>query len=276
MMVGGLRGVRAVATTKGLEKSFAGLASEQKRAAFVKVVDEQLVLAEGATAANEQSLLRPMLSKIRTANTDTIQLPENVLVSEFADGAFGELDPFSSMIWPNDMEEFNKTTQGEFTGVGIQIQTDDEGNLKVASPLEDSPAFKAGIRADDIITHINQKNAKNITLNQAVKTITGPSGTTVVLTVKSPNGNVKEYTIERKTIKVASIKGWLHRPGGGWDYFVDTDQKIGYLRMTNFTKSTGDELDRAVAEMKSAGAKALILDLRYNPGGLLQAATEVS
>jgi len=103
----------------------------------------------------------------------TVNLPEEVLVAEFADGAFGELDPFTSMIWPSDLEEFNKTTQGEFSGVGIQIQSDEDGSLKVVSPLEDSPAYKAGIKAGDLITHINGKNAKGITLNQAVKTITG-------------------------------------------------------------------------------------------------------
>src|SRR6185369_12972673 len=120
-----------------------------------------------------------------------------------------------------------------------------------------------------IITRINGKNAKGITLNQAVKTITGPSGTTVTLTVRSPSGIVKDYDIERKTIKVASIKGWLHRPGGGWDYFVDPDNKIAYLRMTNFTKSTSEELDKAADELRMRGARAMILDLRYNPGGLL-------
>ena len=98
-----------------------------------------------------------------------------MFVSEFADGAFAELDPFSSMIWPYDLEEFNKTTQGEFSGVGIQIQNDEDGSLQVVSPLEDSPAYKAGIKAGDVITHINGKNAKGISLNQAVKTITGPS-----------------------------------------------------------------------------------------------------
>ncbi|HLL89145.1 MAG TPA: S41 family peptidase, partial [Tepidisphaeraceae bacterium] len=199
-----------------------------------------------------------------------------VFVSEFADGAFAELDPFSSMIWPSDMEEFAKQTQGEFTGVGIQIQLDDDGSLKVVSPLEDSPAYKAGIGAGDIVTHIDGKSAKGITLNQAVKTITGPSGTVVRLTVRRDAGDVKDYAIRREVIRVASLKGWQHLPGGGWDYFVDPDNKIAYLRLTSFTKTTSEELDRAVDEMTQLGARGVILDLRYNPGGLLSAATEVA
>jgi carboxyl-terminal processing protease len=276
LMLGGLKGLQALATTRGLDQTFTGLSDDAKRSTFLAELSEQLKAADAATAGNEQLLLRSILAKLGTSNKETVQIPEEVLVSEFADGAFAELDPFSSMIWPSDLEEFNKTTQGEFSGVGIQIQLDEEGSLKVASPLEDSPAYRAGIAAGDVITRINGKNAKGISLNQAVKTITGPSGTTVTLTVRSPDSTTKDYQIERKTIKVASIKGWLHRPGGGWDYFVDPQQKIGYIRMTNFTKSTGDELDRAIADMTRQGAQGLILDLRYNPGGLLQAATEVT
>jgi carboxyl-terminal processing protease len=181
---------------------------------------------------------------------------------------------FSSMIWPSELEEFNKTTQGEFSGVGISIQSEDDGSLKVVSPLEDSPAYNAGIKAGDIIDRINGKNAKGITLNQAVKTITGPPGTKVVLTIRSEDGTVTDYSLTRQTIKVASVKGWRHLPGGGWDYYLDPAEQIAYLRVTNFTKTTADELERAIADLGQA--KALVLDLRYNPGGLLQAATEVS
>jgi carboxyl-terminal processing protease len=180
------------------------------------------------------------------------------------------------MIWPSDLEEFNKTTQGEFSGVGIQIQSDKDGSLKVVSPLEDSPAYRAGIKAGDLITHIDGKNAKGITLNQAVKKITGIKGTMVTLTVKSPDATVKDYPIRRDIIKVASIKGWMHLPGGGWEYLVDPENKIGYLRLTNFTKDTSKELDIAIDALNTKGAKAVILDLRYNPGGLLTAATDVS
>ncbi len=276
LMIGGIKGLQTLATTRGLEETFAGLADEAKRNQFLADLEAQLTIADSATAGNEKLVLSALLPKLSRLNDDSVQLPEEVLVSEFADGAFAELDPFSSMIWPSDMEEFAKSTQGEFSGVGIQIQLDEEGGLKVASPLEDSPAYKAGISAGDVITHINGKNAKNISLMQAVRTITGKSGTKVTLTVRSPDATTKEYTIERKTIKVASIKGWLHRPGGGWDYFVDPQQKIGYIRMTNFTKTTGEELDRAISDMTRNGAEGLILDLRYNPGGLLQAATEVT
>jgi carboxyl-terminal processing protease len=174
------------------------------------------------------------------------------------------------------MDDFNKSTQGEFSGVGIQIQNDDEGNLKVVSPLEDSPAYRLGIKAGDIITRINGKSARNITTDQAVKHITGQQGTSVMLTIKSPDGTVKDYTIRREQINVASVKGWMHLPGGGWEYFVDPQQKIGYVRLTNFTKKTDEELSKALSDMRARGAKAMILDLRHNPGGLLTAATEVS
>ncbi len=276
LAIGGLDGLRAVATTKGLEKSFPLLGDEAARDRFVAALDSAEAGINATEPSKEQLALRMMLAELRSANEKTVRIPDEVFVSEFADGAFAELDPFTSMIWPNDLEEFNKTTQGEFSGVGIQIQSDEDGSLKVATPLEDSPAYKAGIKSGDIVTHINGKNAKGITLNQAVKTITGARGTRVTLTVRSPDGKVKDYDIRRDTIKVASVKGWLHRPGGGWDFFVDHDNKIGYMRMTNFTKDTADELDRALDDMGKAGARAAILDLRYNPGGLLTAATDVS
>lgn len=275
LTLGGLNGLKAVATTAGLEVAFPTLADDGKKQQFLDAIESGERNAAEADPGSEQFALRSTLAKLRTVNRDTIALPEEVLVAEFADGAFAELDPFTSMIWPSDLEEFNKTTQGEFSGVGIQIQSE-EGNLNVVSPLEDSPAYKAGIKAGDVITHIDGKNAKGITLNQAVKKITGEKGTIVTLTIKSPDATVKDYPIRRDIIKVASIKGWRHLEGGGWEYLVDPENKIGYLRLTNFTKDTSRELDRAVNALNDKGAKAMILDLRYNPGGLLTAATDVS
>jgi carboxyl-terminal processing protease len=273
--LGGLNGLRVIATTKGLETAFPGLADQGKKAEFLARVDNWLEKVKNTTASNEQRLVRDAITEIAHTNDDTIQLPEEVFTSEFADAAFSELDPFTSMIWPSDVEEFNKNTQGEFSGVGIQIQSDDDGSLKVVSPLEDSPGYKAGIKAGDIITRIDGKNAKGISLNQAVKHITGKPNTPVTLTVRSQDLSIKDYTIIRQTIKVASVKGWLHRPGGGWDYYIDPANKIGYIRLTQFTKLSTDELERAVTEMQATGLKGLILDLRYNPGGLLGTATEI-
>ncbi len=276
MTEGGLNAMRVVATTAGLETVFPQLADAGKKEAFIKTIDELTDRIRQATPENEQIIANQVLNRLAVTNSQTVQLPDEVLVSEYADGAFAELDPFTSMIWPSEVAEFNKTTQGEFSGVGIQIQSDDDGSLKVVSPIEDSPAYKSGIKAGDIITHINGKNAKGITTTQAVKSITGPPGTSVVLTVRASDLTTKDYTLRRETIKVASIKGYLHLPGGGWDYFVDKDQKIAYMRLTNFTRTTGDELDKAVDELKTKGCRAIILDLRYNPGGLLTAATDVS
>jgi carboxyl-terminal processing protease len=277
LMIGGIKGLQTLATTRGLESSFPQLADDARREAFIRGLEVELAKVNRVAEENEQRMVRTLLMQLQELNGRTIGIPEEVWVSEFADGAFGELDPFTSMIWPNDLEEFARSTQGEFSGVGIQIQSDEDGSLRVVSPLEDTPAFRAGIKAGDIITHIDGRNAKGITLNQAVRSITGPVGTNVTLMIRSPDGESSEFTITRETIKVASVKGWRYRNGGGgWDYLIDNDQKIGYVRMTNFTRTTVQDLDRAVQDMKRAGARAMILDLRYNPGGLLTSATEVA
>ena len=275
VLAGGLFGLKAVVTTAGLEKAFPGLADDKKRQAFIDQIDEISRRVKGAMGLDEISEIRRTLLEVQRANSNTISLPEEVLASEFADGAFAELDPFTNVIWPSEMEEFTKTTSGEFSGIGVQIQVDEEGGLKVVSPLEDTPAYRAGIKAGDVITAINGKSAKGISINQAVKNITGPSGTLVTLTVRASDHTSKDYTITRQTIKVASVKGWSHRHGGGWEYIIDPVQKIAYTRITNFTKTTTEELKQALDEVKAQGGKALIVDLRYNPGGLLTAAIGV-
>jgi carboxyl-terminal processing protease len=277
LLTGGLEGLRALATTPGLDVAFPKLADEGKREQFVAAINQLVTAVNASQSPTDDALMTRTIAQLYQVNRESIELPEEVFTAEFADGAFSKLDDFTNMIWPYDVEEFNKSTQGEFQGIGIQIDIDENGGLKVVSPIEDTPAYRIGIKAGDVITHINGKNAKGITINQAVKNITGPEGTSVKLTVKSgEDGTSKEYEIKREKIMVASIKGWFRKPGGGWDYLIDKDNAIGYARMTNFTKSTSKELDAAMKEMKAAGAQAVILDLRYNPGGLLNAATEVS
>jgi carboxyl-terminal processing protease len=277
LTLGGLNGLRALLTTPGLEKAFPTLADDASRTAFLKSIDEAAKLVEHADANNEHILLRATLLNLQAVNTATLGLPEEVIVCEFSDGAFGDLDQFTGMIWPAALEEFQRTTQGEFSGVGIQIQLDEEGNLKVISPLEDTPAYRLGIEAGDIITRINGKNARNISIDQAVKHITGPQGTTVTLSIKKAiDDSVKDYTIRREQIKVASVKGWRHLPGGGWDFYVDADQKIAYVRLTNFTRTSDRELGEVLKAMRQQGARGMVLDLRDNPGGLLTSATDIA
>jgi len=276
LMTGGLKGLHALVGTAGLEKAFPALGDENKRAAFTAMLDALTARCNAAGAANDSKLLATTLDQINDVNTQTINLPEEVIASEFADGAFAELDPFTNMIWPFDLEEFNKSTQGEFSGVGVQIKLDERNNLQVVTPIEDSPAYRARMRSGDIITTINGKSARGVTLSQAVKKITGPEGTSVKLGLQSPDGKERELEMKREKINVLSLKGWDRKPTGGWNYFVDEQQKIGYLRLTNFTKKSADELDQAVARLKKDGAKGLIFDLRGNPGGLLTAAAKIA
>lgn len=276
LLATGLDGVRALLTTDGLDVAFPGLADAAKKRQLAATLDELDATLRRSSQGTEVLTAAQVYRRLFEATRSTVRLPDEVVVYEFADAALASLDAYTSMLWPAQWEEFNKRTQGEFSGVGIQIQNDEDGSLKVVTPIEDSPAFRAGIKAGDLITHVDGKPMKGVTTTQAVRIITGPIGTPVTLTIRSSDGTIREHRLIRNTIRVSSLKGFVHKPGGGWDYFIDSDQRIGYLRLTDFTRTSSEELDRAAAELKAAGARGLILDLRGNPGGLLTAAIEVA
>jgi carboxyl-terminal processing protease len=276
LLSGGLNGLQTLVTTDGLEQTFPGLKDQAAKKQFLDAIADWKAKSSAASADDEQVVVAQALRDLRELNTKTIKLPEEVFVSEFADGAFSKLDLFTNVIWPYDMEELEKTTEGEFGGVGIQIQMDDtQQNIVVVQPLPDTPAWRAGIRPGDIIAKINGKSAKGLSTDGAVKIITGMPGTSVVLTMKSTNGSMKDYSLKREMIKVASIKGATPKNDGQWNYMLDPDNGIGYIRLTSFSKTTAEDLGEALDELKSQHAKALILDLRYNPGGLLDTAKKV-
>jgi carboxyl-terminal processing protease len=280
LMSGGLVGIDAVINTRGLEKTFPNLADAGKRGAFQKFINDWKAKVAGATADNEEDLIGQLLSTddadgMLKVNERTIQLPPEVLISEFADGALATLDPFTNMIWPTELAEFNKATQGEFSGIGVQILPEENGDLRIVRPLPNSPALRMGIRAADVITMINGKSAKGITSDEAVKHITGPSGTMVTLGIRSPDGTVKTYEVRREKIKVESVEGFSRKDDDGkWNYYIDPQNKIAYLKITGFSSFTVKELHAAMDSMGD-DVNGVIIDLRGNPGGLLQAAIGV-
>jgi carboxyl-terminal processing protease len=278
LLIGGIDGLMTLFETKGLETTFPSLADEQKVEAFRSYLQQTRASLVERTTPMGYAEASAIVNRIMQRNAATLNLPEAVVVHELGDGATTKLDDFTAVIWPHQKARFERTTRGEFSGVGIQISLVNR-QLTVVTPLEDTPAHKAGIRSGDQIATIDGKSTVGVDLDTAVDKITGPEGTTVTLGIKSANDEKpRNITLTRSSIKIVSVKGWERKaPAGDWDYYIDPALRIGYVRMTSFGPNTADELDAAVNQMKAQGGlNGLILDLRFNPGGRLDAAVAVS
>ncbi|MEX2672741.1 MAG: S41 family peptidase [Phycisphaeraceae bacterium] len=184
-------------------------------------------------------------------------------------------DPFTDYLAPEDLEQFDRQTRATFSGIGAEISAQD-GQIMIVSPLEDSPAFEAGIMAGDIILEINGESTEGLSTQDAVQKITGPRGTEVTLKVRHPDGEEAEITIVRQQIDVQTVRGFRRDAENHWNYLLDPEAGVGYVRVSQFASPTTDALKEAVKQAQDQGMKGLILDLRFNPGGLLDQAVAMS
>jgi len=279
MLIAGLDAVKTMTTTDDLELTFDGLADGQRRAEFIAQIEDLQARLEGRIGRAGYFDLTQTLSQVLKDNGRTVELPEAAVLHEFGNGALSVLDDFTAIIWPDEIRQFQRSTEGRFTGVGIQIVLDDAQQLKVVTPLEGTPAQRAGIRPGDYIRAVDGVSTLGITTSQAVEKITGPKGTPVTLTIERA-GVEETFDVElfRDVIPLYSVKGWK-RAGAReteWDWFIDRENGIGYVRLTQFSEDTTRELRRAIGQMRQQGLEGLILDLRFNPGGLLSEAVGVA
>ena len=192
-------------------------------------------------------------------------------------GVMRELDPHSSFIEADDFEDFREEVESEFGGLGMQVTLDPIGRLTVISPLVDTPAYRAGIRAGDRIGAINGASTEEMTLSAAVDLLKGPSGTSVKVTIARPGvAEPIELEITRERIHVDTVLGYRRNENNGWDYLLQNDPPIGYVRLTAFSRDTARELRSALTKLKVAGIRGLVVDLRFNPGGLLASAVDIA
>lgn len=196
---------------------------------------------------------------------------ERKMLEAAMNGMLSALDPHSSYLNKDDFKDFNDKSQGEFGGLGIQI-TSDRGAVRVISPIDDTPAAKAGIKAGDYITHIDDEPVFDLTLNQAVKKMKGKPGTKVKLTVLSEDREPKTMTLKRAIIKVKSVKFDEKQ-------LADSESdspKFGYIRISDFGATTARDLRDAIKSLEKKKVIGYVLDVRNNPGGYLTAAIDVS
>jgi carboxyl-terminal processing protease len=201
---------------------------------------------------------------------------EQALFEGAARGMVAELDPYCTYVPPRLENEFSKDVQGRFGGIGIKIGMRN-GILTVISPLEGTPAIRAGVLAGDSILKINGQSTDGIALDEAVERLTGEPGTAVTITVVHEGESTSvDITMTRAQIVVPTVAGVQRLKDGHWDFMTDKNAHIGYVRLISFTKDTLPALDKTVEDLRRQGLRGLVLDLRFNPGGLLSSAVDVA
>jgi carboxyl-terminal processing protease len=211
-----------------------------------------------------------VLQKVRSSYVDGTNLTYNALIHSALKGMVGSLDPHSEFMDAESYQQLQDDTEGQFGGLGLVVAMKNNF-ITVVAPMDDSPGFRAGILSGDRIVKIDGKSIDNLSLPEAVKQLRGQPGTQVRVTVQRPSsGQFKDYKLTRAVISMDMVKDI----NGKKNFPLGADQ-IGYVRIAQFGDQTGDELDAALNRLKKQGMKALIIDLRWNPGGLLDEAVNV-
>jgi len=204
-------------------------------------------------------------------------VPPRDLFEGAMSGMMSRLDDYSVYISPQTLKEFEQTIHQEFGGIGVHILLDpDTKQLTVANPLVGSPAHKAGIRAGDRVLRINGESTQGLSLEDASSRMRGKPGQKVIVTVlHSGESAPADIEVTRAIVQEDAVLGDVHNSDGTWNYLLKGPDKIGYVRLDSFGNKTAQELDRVLHQLTQDKMKGLILDLRNNPGGSLEAAIAV-
>lgn len=231
--------------------------------------------AGGADAENpyeQYRIFSEVLEKVRQDYVDGADLTYKELIQSALKGMLNSLDPHSEYMVPTAYKDLKDDTQGEFSGIGIVVNPSKDGRLVVVSPMEDSPSSRAGIMAGDRLVKIDGRSTEAMSFDDAVKRLRGRTGSEVMVTVeRPPNGELKDFTLTRAVIKVSTVKDL-----NGRSEFPLGEHGVGYVKLTQFGEQTSADLENALVKLEKQGMEALILDLRNNPGGLLEQAGEVA
>jgi carboxyl-terminal processing protease len=216
-------------------------------------------------------LLADVLEKVRQEYVDGDKLTYQDLIHGALKGMLNSLDPHSEFMDVTKFDELKKDTEGEFGGVGIVVEMSKDKVLTVIAPMDDTPGSRAGILPHDQILKIDGRSTDKLDLEDAVGRLRGQPGTQVTITMRRPStGRIKDYLLTRAVVKVDTVQDYNDKRE-----FPLLDNQVGYVRITTFGEKTSADLDNALKKLTQEGMKALILDLRNNPGGLLDQAGQV-
>ena len=191
------------------------------------------------------------------------------------DGMLEQLDPYSNYVPPAREDDFNRMLSGNFKGVGIRLEQRPDGAFEIVTPVDGSPAASSGLQPGDVLLAVNDHPLDNVRMLDLIHMIGGPVDTQVRLTVRHPDGPQATYTLTRAEVHQPDVKGYARRPDQSWDYFVCDHPKVAYVRLSQFTGNSYAEVRAAFESALADGAKGVILDLRFNPGGELDQAERI-
>ncbi|MCC7146210.1 MAG: S41 family peptidase [Phycisphaeraceae bacterium] len=247
---------------------------------FALLVVALVVVTEAATKRSSAFEQLDLLVDIRhEILSEYVEEPDQEKMVQNAARAMVEAldDPYTVYLSPEELEPFDREIRGTFSGIGAEVRFDaEERRIRVVSPLEDSPAWHAGVLAGDLILEIDSQTTLDMTIDEAIDHLTGAQGTVVVVKVRHESGEEATITITRAVINVPTVKGLRRTADQQWDFMLDHAHGIGYVRIQQFTEKTAGDLRTALERVREQGVKGLILDLRFDPGGLLESAVEVS